>query len=114
MRRKDILAYVGRQMVVADKLLHLQEHFPGRGEEGSPQVVNDGQGQSPVAADIPQHFPNLVMVSELILRLSRTWPLRESIPTRSTPLPSSQVPSICRMKPPRLCISARSRPMLCW
>ena len=51
--RKDILADIGREMVVADKLRHAFEHLAGGRDESATQVVDHGEGDAPGSAHIP-------------------------------------------------------------
>jgi len=50
--RKDILADIGREVVVADKLRHALEHLADGRDESATQVVDDGEWDAPGSAHI--------------------------------------------------------------
>jgi len=59
-RREDVLADVGGEMVVADELGNSGEGFTGRNNEGLAQVMDDPERHTPVLPHTPQHLPDFL------------------------------------------------------
>jgi hypothetical protein len=59
---QDVSTYIGSKMVVADELWHSWKRLGRRREERGTQVMDDGQGPTPVPAYILQHRPDFILI----------------------------------------------------